>query len=235
MQKVSIPQSVVDEVVRQRGREHVFDDLDPKRTALLVVDMQNGFLMRGVAHALCEEAIEIVPNINRIAQALRKADGTVVWIKNTANEESHLSWSVRDAMDGPVRTARRNETMAPGSIGHELWAGLDVQPMDVTVQKTRFSAFIQGSSNLEALLRSRGIDTVIVTGTVTNVCCESTGRDAMMRNFRTIMVTDGNASTSDELHNASLIAFYLKFGDIMPTAMVVSLLTAAVAAARARA
>ncbi len=91
MHRISIPQSVVDDVVGQRGREHIFDDLDPKRTALLVVDMQNGFLMRGVAHALCEEAIEIVPNINRIAAALRNAGGVVVWIKNTTNEESHLT------------------------------------------------------------------------------------------------------------------------------------------------
>jgi ureidoacrylate peracid hydrolase len=108
-----------------------------------------------------------------------------------------------------------------------LWADLDTRPGDLTVQKTRFSAFIQGSSNLEATLRTRGIDTVIVSGTVTNVCCESTARDAMMRNFRTIMVTDANAANSDDLHNAALIAFYLKFGDIMPTEVVVSLLTAA--------
>jgi ureidoacrylate peracid hydrolase len=70
---------------------------------------------------------------------------------------------------------------------------------------------------LEAQLRARGIDTVLVTGTVTNICCESTARDAMMRNFRTIMVTDANAAMSDEMHNASLIAFYVRFGDIMST------------------
>jgi ureidoacrylate peracid hydrolase len=227
MHKLSIPKSVVDDVVRQRGRELVFDDLTPKTTALLVVDMQNGFLMKGVAHALCEQAIEIVPNINRIAGTLRKAGGLVVWIKNTANEDSHKNWSVRDAMDGPERTEKRNRTMAPGSKGHDLWADLDTRPGDLTVQKTRFSAFIQGSSNLEATLRTRGIDTVIVSGTVTNVCCESTARDAMMRNFRTIMVTDANAANSDDLHNAALIAFYLKFGDIMPTEVVVSLLSAA--------
>jgi ureidoacrylate peracid hydrolase len=110
--------------------------------------------------------------------------------------------------------------------------GLDVQADDLLVQKTRFSAFIQGASNLEALLRSRGIDTVIITGTVTNICCESTARDAMMRNFRTIMVTDANAAENDELHNASLIAFYLKFGDIMPTDMIIGSLNANAAVIR---
>jgi ureidoacrylate peracid hydrolase len=59
---------------------------------------------------------------------------------------------------------------------------------------------------------------------VTNVCCESTARDAMMLNFKTIMVTDGNAAVTDDDHNASLCAFYLTFGDIMSTDMLVGYL-----------
>ena len=74
------------------------------------------------------------------------------------------------------------------------------------------------------MLRARGLDTLLITGTVTNVCCESTARDAMMLNFRTIMVTDGNAAVTDEDHNASLIAFYLTFGDIMSTDRLVACL-----------
>ncbi len=222
MHKVRIPQSVIDDVVRSRGREHVFDTLDPAKTALIVVDMQNAFMLKGVAHALCEEAIEIVPNINRLADALRRTGGAVVWIQTAATQETLQSWSVNVEMNGPERTAHRFASLAPGSKGYELWADLDVKPDDLKIQKTRFSAFIQGSSNLEALLRARGTDTVLITGTVTNVCCESTARDAMMRNFKTIMVTDANAAMSDELHNASLSAFYLKFGDIMPTDMVIA-------------
>ena len=225
MHKVTIPQSVVDDVVRSRGREHVFDTLDPAKTALIVVDMQNGFMLKGVAHALCEEAIEIVPNINRLAEAVRRTGGMVVWIQTAATEETLQSWSVNVEMNGPERTAHRFASLGPGTKGYELWAGLDVKLNDLKIQKTRFSAFIQGSSNLEAVLRAREIDTVIITGTVTNVCCESTARDAMMRNFRTIMVTDANAATSDELHNASLSAFYLKFGDIMPTDRIIASLT----------
>jgi len=195
----------------------VFEEFDPAKAALLVVDMQNGFMMDGVGHSVCPVAREIVPNINRLAASVRSSGGLVVWIQNAATEETLQSWSIRVEMDGPQRTLKRLESMMPGSTGYELWAALTPQPGDLFVQKTRFSAFIQGSSNLEAELRSRGIDTVIVTGTVTNICCESTARDAMMRNFRTIMVTDGNAAMSDELHNASLIAFYVRFGDIMST------------------
>src|SRR5262249_17733691 len=98
---------------------------------------------------------------------------------------------------------------------------LDVRPADLIVEKNRFSAFIQGSSNLAEVLRGRGLDTILVTGTVTNVCCESTARDAMMLNFRTIMVSDGNAAVTDEDHNASLCAFYLTCGDVMSRDMLV--------------
>src|SRR5262249_11092529 len=69
---------------------------------------------------------------------------------------------------------------------------------------------------------ARGIDTILITGTVTNVCCESTARDAMMLNFKTIMVTDGNAAVTDEDHNGSLRAFYLMFGDIVSTDMLIT-------------
>ena len=70
MHKISIPQSVVDRVVARRGREHIHDDLDPAKTALVVIDMQNAFMLPGVAHSLCLEAQEIVPNINKLAQAV---------------------------------------------------------------------------------------------------------------------------------------------------------------------
>ena len=127
MHKVTIPQSVIDDVVRSRGREHVFDTLDPAKTALIVVDMQNGFMMKGVAHALCEEAIEIVPNINRLADALRRTGGAVVWIQTAATPETLQSWSVNVEMNGPERTAHRFASLGPGTKGYELWADLDVQ------------------------------------------------------------------------------------------------------------
>ena len=100
----------------------------------------------------------------------------------------------------PELHQRRIAALTAGGKGHELWASLEVRPEDLTIEKTRFSAFIQGSSDLAAVLRGRGLDTILVTGTVTNVCCESTARDAMMLNFRTIMVTDGNAAVTDEDH-----------------------------------
>jgi ureidoacrylate peracid hydrolase len=224
MHTLSIPQSVVDRVVARRGREHVYDALDPARTALVVVDMQNAFMLPGVAHALCPMAEKIVPNINRLAQAVRVTGGTVIWIKTTFKDDALKNWSTYFEMVKPEQGARRVAALTAGNKGHELWAALDVRADDLIVEKNRFSAFIQGSSNLAEVLRERGLDTVLITGTVTNVCCESTARDAMMLNFKTIMVTDGNAAMTDEDHNASLASFYLTFGDVMPTDTVIEFL-----------
>ena len=224
MHKLSIPQSVVDRVVARRGREHIYDDLDPRKTALVVVDMQNAFMLPGVAHALCPMAEKIVPNINRLAEAVRASGGTVVWIKTTFKDDALESWSTYFAMVTPQQGAKRIAALTADSKGHELWDALDVRPDDLIVEKNRFSAFIQGSSKLADLLRARGLDTLLITGTVTNVCCESTARDAMMLNFKCVMVTDGNAAMTDEDHNASLTAFYLMFGDIMSTDMLIACL-----------
>ena len=217
MHKIAIPRSVVERVVARRGREFVYDNLDPRRTALVVVDMQNAFMLPGVAHSLCPMAEKIVPNINRLALAVRETGGTVVWIKTTYTDETLKSWSALYGMLGPKRGAKRAEALTAKSKGHELWPALDVQSRDLVVEKNRYSAFIQGSSKLADELRKRSLDTLLITGTVTNVCCESTARDAMMLNFKTVMITDGNAAMTDEDHNASLIGFYLIFGDIMAT------------------
>jgi ureidoacrylate peracid hydrolase len=215
MHKIDMPQSVVDSVIARRGTAHPFADFDPKTTALVVIDMQNGFMLPGVAHALCEMAPRIVPAINRLAEALRQAGGKVFWIQNTHDEDCFTSWSVLYDYMKPESGRKRVEAMTEGSLGHALWPELDVRPEDPRVLKYRYSAFIQGSSDLPDILRRQGYDTVLIAGTVTNTCCESSARDAMMLNFKTIMVSDANAAHSDADHNAALAAFYRLFGDVM--------------------
>jgi ureidoacrylate peracid hydrolase len=228
MHRFDMPGWAIKQVCARRGRVHVFDRPDPRRTALLVIDMQNAFLMDSVAHSPIPLAREIVPNINCLADAVRQAGGLVVWITMAATEESLVSWSVcNDDLSTPERREKRYEAMREGSIGQELWAGLDVRDGDARIRKMRYSALIQGSSRLEALLRERGIDTLVVTGTVTGVCCESTARDAMMLNFKTIMVSDACAARTDTEHATALVSFYVTFGDVMTTDEVVAALQAA--------
>src|SRR5229473_4449521 len=107
MHTLSISQSVVDRAIARRGREHNYEDLDPAKTALVVVDMQNAFMLPGVAHALCPMAEKIVPNINRLAEAVRTSGGAVVWIKTTFKEDALRSWSTYFAMVTPEQGAKR--------------------------------------------------------------------------------------------------------------------------------
>ena len=223
MHKVAIPQTIIDRVVKRRGKEHVFEDFDPARTALIVVDLQNGFMMPGVAFAEIPEAREIVPNVNRLAAALRAAGGTVVWIVTTYEPAVDREWSTYYRLSTQANGAKRSAALTKGAKGHEIWPELEVMAGDPVVEKKRFSAFIQGSSELDKVLKARGIDNLLITGTVTGVCCESTARDAMMLNYAVTMVTDGNASYSDEEHNRALSAFYATFGDIRSTDELIAL------------
>jgi ureidoacrylate peracid hydrolase len=116
--------------------------------------------------------------------------------------------------------------LTPGSRGFELHADLDVLPRDVILIKKRFSAFIQGSSDIDRHLRETGIDTVIITGTLTNICCESSARDAMMLNYRLVFVADANAALSDAEHNATLTSMLRVFGDVLTTNETIALLSA---------
>ncbi len=213
MHKIQMSPEAIAKVSRRAGRQHPYDTLDPRKTALVVIDMQNHFMAPGFI-AETPMARQIVPNVNRLAQALRDMGGHVVWIQNVTNE-TWESWSTyHQFLQTPDRAKARYDSMEHGAKGHALWPELDVQAQDMRMNKRRYSAFLQGSSDIELHLRERGVDAVMVVGVATQVCCESTARDACMLNFKTLMISDACATDTDELHNASLNAFYQNFGDV---------------------
>lgn len=205
----------------RHGCEHPFRKLDPKATALVVIDMQNAFMVREGAAAFIEASLAIVPAINRLAAALRTAGGHVVWVQNTYDADTVSGWSNWFAMNTDAVKAASLAAQARGSFGHALHATMDVQPGDECIEKHRFSAFLPEGSDLARRLRERGCDTVIITGVATNVCCESSARDAAQMNFRTIMVSDATAAADPTAHVAALATFYSIFGDVMPAEMVI--------------
>jgi ureidoacrylate peracid hydrolase len=214
MQTFTIPPEVRERLVRRQGRLHAYERIDPEHTASVVVDMQNYFVHPGYQGEVSASR-ETFGAINRLNRGLREAGGTVVWIQ-TDSSGADRSWSHNHGvLMTPERSARRLQELAAGSPGYDIAPEMEVHAQDLRVVKRRFSALIQGSSNLEAELRARGIDTVLVTGTATNVCCESTARDAMMLNFQTIMVCDGLSASSQREHQASLELFMLFFGDVL--------------------
>jgi ureidoacrylate peracid hydrolase len=214
-----IPERVRAAVRARYGTEHVHAGFDPQRTALIVVDMQRAFLRPEAGYVACSAALDIIPAINQLANAVREAGGPVVWLKNIHDAHTETDWPVMTAMAGDASNARRAAALAPGSIGFELDAELDVRDEDEVVVKRRYSAFLQGSSDLEAILTARGIDTLLMAGTTTDVCVESSARDGMMCNFKVIVVSDATAALSPEMHVGALNAIYFHFGDVMSTAM----------------
>ena len=229
----TIPDAIVQRVIQRRGVEHSFADFDPARTALVVIDLQHAFMNHAIGFAPVPAALDIVPAVNRLATAVRETGGGVFWIKMTHDEQCFSEWSVAYELPTPEYRAKRIAALSEGTLGHELWPELDARPEDEIVKKYRYSAFMPGTSDLPERLRARGFDTVLITGTVTNVCCESSARDANMSNFRTIMVSDGNAALSREEHDASLSAFYNTFGDVMDTDMIIASLRRRARPARA--
>lgn len=217
MHKFQIPAWAVERVVARQGRAVAHADVAPAATALVVVDMQNHFVAPG-APAEVPEAREIVSNINRLATALRAAGGLVVWIRTLYTEEALATVPhFHRVLLKPEVFAARSASLAEDAAGSALWPALDVREEDLVVGKTRYSAFVEGTSDLHARLKERGIEALLIAGTLTNACCESTARDAMMLNYRTTMVSDANAALSDEEHAWGLVNFHLCFGDVAAT------------------
>jgi len=196
----------------RRGRRHAFERLDPARTALVVVDMVPFFLHDS------PYARGIVPNIKALASAVRAAGGTVAWVLPTSGAPSPTGIEFY----GPLIAERYSTSAGDGPLPGRLWHEFDVSADDLMVEKTSAGAFFPGRCELPSLLEQRGIDTVLVAGTVANVCCESTARDASTLGYRVIMVADANAAMRDRDLNATLHTIYRSFGDVRPTCEVVA-------------
>ena len=214
MHKVTVRQEIIDRVLARRGRYHWFEDIDPRHTALVVIDMQELFCAPGGAAEVAVSR-EIVPPINELASELRKLGVPVIWVLHANAQSSGRSdWELffNYVVADNVRQ-KTLESLAPGR--QKVWSGLTVEPNDMTIIKNRYSALVSGSSGLERLLRSVGIETILIAGTKTNVCCEATARDAMMLDFKVVMVSDCCAALSDDEHRSALENVIQQFGDVM--------------------
>lgn len=188
---------------------HTFD---PRRTALLTIDLQNDFLHPEGAYGRAgqtSEAISALPSrVRPVADALRAKGGVYVSAQFTLvpgpDGEPLIAPHLKE-----LRPFLGKGDFAPGAFGHALVDALS--PADFTIEKVAYSAFYQ--TRLEYILRYLDIDTVIVGGIVTNGGVASTVRDAHLRNIHTILLSDGCAAFKQEVHDATLISL----GSITPT------------------
>jgi ureidoacrylate peracid hydrolase len=215
---------VLERLTNKRGRRHPFAAIDCSRTAHLVVDMQSAFLSPGAPLEI-PSTRGIVNSINRISRALRSKGGLIVYLQHTVDDSDLSDWSVYyHAIVSARRRSMLSESLRTGSSGHAIWHGLDVQAQDWLVQKHRFGAFMSNSSDLHSRLQAQNIDTVIISGTATNCCCESTARESMALNYRTFVVGDATATDTDDEHNASLSMLLNTFADVRTTRSMTALI-----------
>lgn len=178
--------------------------MEPRKSALLTIDLQNDFLHPEGAYGRAGQASSAIAALpERIAplrDALRKAGGTYI----------SAQFTLVQGPSGPLISEHLRKLrpflapgdFAPGSFGNDLVDAL--KPADFTVEKVAYSAFWQ--TRLEFILRKMGIETLIVGGIVTNGGVASTLRDAHLRDLHTIMLSDGCAAFSDEVHAATLLS-----------------------------
>jgi nicotinamidase-related amidase len=210
----------------ERGRRmNRFERIDPARTALLAIDLQNAFTREGQIFGNVY-ARGILGNVNRLAGAVRAAGGHVVWTRQTIGRAPPLavpSWQF-DVGDPVVRAAI--DALTAGADGHQLHGALDVRDGDIVLNKYRYSAFIRDASEIDALLRRHDVEWLIIAGTLTNVCCESSARDAYMMGYRVLFAADATAAVTDAEHNAALLNLCLNFADVRSTEALLTLIGA---------
>jgi nicotinamidase-related amidase len=189
------------------GRE-VFT-LDPERTALLVIDMQNAFVAESAAYET-PKARDIIPNIERLLQFAREHGQPVVWTR------SDHSAPYGGILLNKCPAVRLDHVCWPEHPSFDYYPQME-QPAEGEYQviKHKYDAFFE--TDLDAILRNRGVETVVITGTATNICCDTTARSAFSRDYQVAFLSDATASFDDEMHEATLKTMELLFGRVMTT------------------
>ncbi|GAA4540733.1 isochorismatase family cysteine hydrolase [Amycolatopsis samaneae] len=199
----------------RRGRRFAFPRLVPARTALVVIDMIPFFVEE---NPYCRGT---VPVVDRLAGALRRAGGTVAWVVPAVPARATAA---AVAFYGQEVAEKYRAGGGAGPPPARLWPGFQVHEGDVVAEKSAASAFFPGRCVLPEVLARQGIDTVLITGTLTNVCCESSARDASTLGLRVVMVADATAAVGDTEHNATLHTIYRSFGDVRPAEEVLTMI-----------
>lgn len=212
-----IDQRIVDKVVARRGYLHAYETIVPHKTALVVVDLDVGTVRRMLEDTSMPTIFE---PINKLAKAVRKNRGVVAWVTTPIARANN---NFR-AIFGEVATAMYEEEGRQNGDASKIWPELDAQVPDIFVTKRGASAFFPSNCSLHNQLQPIGIDTILVVGAVTNVCCGSSARDASALDYKVVMVSDALVGQSFGLHEAELATIFRCFGDVRPSNEILALL-----------
>jgi len=183
--------------------------VDPQRTALIVIDMQNAFVAEGAPFET-PGARTMLPRLERLIRFAREHRMPIVWTQSD-HRPPYGGLMLRKF---PV--IREERVLWAGEPSFDMYPNM-VQPkegvLEYRIVKHKFDAFFE--TNLDAILRYHNLDTLIVTGTATNACCESTARTAFMRDYQVAFPSDANATFDPAMHQATLRNIELLFGRVM--------------------
>jgi ureidoacrylate peracid hydrolase len=182
---------------------------DPRYAALIVVDVQNDFVSpEGSAAKRGDDvgaAVAMVPNLSRLIEEARRVGLTIIYIRTTHSDWTDTpSWIYRTSQKSGLNTCRE------GSWGAEFYDGISPLTSERIVTKHRYSAFI--NTDLNTVLKARGIQSVLVCGVATNVCVETTARDGYMYDYYVTMIDDCSAAYDAKLHMGTLENIRRHFG-----------------------
>jgi len=185
------------------------DRCDPRYAALIVVDVQNDFVSpEGSAGKRGDDvgaAMAMIPNLTGLIDQARKIGFTVVYIRTTHSDWTDTaSWIYRTSQKSGLNTCRE------GTWGAEFYDGIAPLPSERVVIKHRYSAFI--NTDLNTVLKARGIQSILVCGVATNVCVETTARDGYMYDYYVTMIDDCSAAYDAKLHMSTLENIRRHFG-----------------------
>jgi ureidoacrylate peracid hydrolase len=203
----------------------------PQRTALLNVDMQNCFVEGSPIAA--PDGLLVLERVNRLAAACRTA-GILVIHASVVLRPDHSNLGTL-AEFNPLA---KDGILDKGSVSAALHKDLVVDPRDILLDKPRFGAF--HCTDLELILRKRGIDTIIISGVATNVCCETSAREAAVRDFRVIFLSDGTATapmgdlSAADLQKATCTTLGFLFAQVLTVDETIRKIEGAARAAAAR-
>ncbi|MCL5264790.1 MAG: cysteine hydrolase [Chloroflexi bacterium] len=194
--------------------------VDPKHTAVIVVDVQNDFCARGGAlDARGNDVSEVqvmVPVLASFIEEARRAGARIIWVRML-----NTDWTTSPSWRFRLHRADRQQMApicAPDGWGQEYY---QIRPAtgEIEVFKHRYSAFV--GTNLDLILRSMEIRTLIMTGVATNVCVESTARDGYMMDYYVVFIKDCTAAFTSEGHEATLKNIADYFGIVASSAEVI--------------
>jgi len=195
------------------------DVIDPKKTAMIVVDMQNDFVASGAAMET-PAARQIVPKIAEALRICRDAEIKIIYTAHVHRRDG-CDMGLFDDLHPPIAN---RDALVDGTPGVEVYPDLAPAPGEHVIKKHRYSGFF--GTDLDIILREWGVDTVIISGTTTENCCHATARDAMFRNYRVVFLSDATATydypdrgfgmmPAAEVHHATIVILAASTAHVM--------------------